>query len=130
MLINFSTPFPISVNQVYYAPFRKIIMTPKAKEFKTWLTGELKTLVKNGQIPKLGNAKLSAHYVVIAPDNRVRDLANLDKLLTDTIVNAGIMEDDSQIDDHRFTRSVVEPGNARIDIFLKKIEGGDLWRLN
>ncbi|MCP4476893.1 MAG: RusA family crossover junction endodeoxyribonuclease [Planctomycetaceae bacterium] len=130
MIINFSVPFPISVNQVYYAPFRKITMTPKAKEYKNWLAKELKTLVKTGEIPPMGKARISAHYIVVAGDRKARDLANLDKLLTDTIVDAGIMGDDSQIDDHRFTRAEIDPGNPRIDVFFKIIEGGELWRLN
>lgn len=51
------------------------------------------------------------------PDHRRRDLGNLEKCLCDSLTNAGIWEDDSQIDDLRLVRaSKVEGGMVRVEI--------------
>lgn len=129
MISSFTLPFPISVNKVYHAPFRSICLTPKAREWKDHVSNQLKSLLKANRIPRFVDP-VQIHYVVLAPDRRGRDLFNLDKLMTDTIVKSGILADDLLIDDGRFTRSVVEPDQARVEVFIKQIEAGKLWLLN
>lgn len=117
-ILNFTVRFPISVNHVYRAWQNRIILCPKAKEYRAAVARDIRNL----KLPGFGTSRLEAHYVIHAPDHGRRDLANLDKLLTDTLVSAGVFDDDSQIDEHRFTRGAVDPGRPRVEVFLKPIE--------
>ena len=48
--------------------------------------------------PGLGKAKLEVHIQAFPPDNRKRDLDNIQKVLLDALQDAGLFEDDGQID--------------------------------
>jgi crossover junction endodeoxyribonuclease RusA len=47
---------------------------------------------------------------LFAPNKRKYDVANREKGLMDSLVHAGVMGDDEQIDDIRIVRSVIVPG--------------------
>jgi len=112
---RFAVRFPVSVNSVYRAWQNRVIMCPKAKQYKQQLLRELRAL----ELPRFGAARLDVQYIVHAPDNKRRDLANLDKLLTDTLQAAGLFKDDEQIDNHWFTRGAVDGVRPRIEVFIK-----------
>jgi crossover junction endodeoxyribonuclease RusA len=55
--------------------------------------------------------------VAVAPDNRCRDLDNILKALQDALQDAGVYNDDHQIDDLRVTRTAPQkPGWVDVDI--------------
>ncbi len=55
------------------------------------------------------------------PDNRRRDLGNLDKALMDALTHAGLWLDDSQIDDQRFIRRLPVP-EGRVVLVVRDAE--------
>jgi crossover junction endodeoxyribonuclease RusA len=55
------------------------------------------------------------------PDNRRRDIMNLEKILSDSLTSAGVWLDDSQIDDFRIVRGAVEKG-GRVEVVITEIQ--------
>ena len=69
-------------------------------------------MVKINKVKKIsGRLKIVIHAYV--PDNRRRDLDNIVKITFDSLGNAGVFDDDSQIDDFRVVR-------------MPKIKGGKI----
>lgn len=126
-MITFSLPFPESVNAIYSSMPRsgRVYLAPKAKEYKLKVEAIVKQMIQNGELPKLGKARLAVQYVFNEPDaSRSRDVANYEKILTDGIQAGKLFDDDSQIDDNRQTRGPVDPfGVGRVDVFIEIIEG-------
>jgi crossover junction endodeoxyribonuclease RusA len=57
------------------------------------------------------------HVTATAPDHRRRDLDNILKALQDSLQDAGVYNDDHQIDDLRITRtSPHKPGWVDVDV--------------
>ena len=88
-------------------------LTAKAKEFHELIA--LKVYTDN---LKIGfNTPLDVTYEYWFPDHRKRDIANYEKVLTDSMVRAGIMVDDHFI--HRITQvkmGVRDNGMVRVII--------------
>jgi crossover junction endodeoxyribonuclease RusA len=61
---------------------------------------------------------LKVELLAFPPDRRRRDLDNLQKALLDSIVAAGVIEDDSNIDDLRVVRGPVFPG-GKVQVVIR-----------
>jgi crossover junction endodeoxyribonuclease RusA len=61
---------------------------------------------------------LKVELLAHPPDRRRRDLDNLQKALLDAVVAAGVIEDDSNIDDLRVIRGPVFPG-GKVDVVIR-----------
>ena len=61
--------------------------------------------VKQGKFKAFpGDARLAVEIAVFPPDRRRRDIANLEKVTTDSLQRAGLFPDDEAIDDLRLVR--------------------------
>lgn len=59
-----------------------------------------------------------AEYDCYPPDRRTRDLSNLLKCLEDALVDAGIIQDDGQIDGFRMRRQEIRrPGGVEVALY-------------
>ena len=65
--------------------------------------------------------RLCVHIIAYPPDKRARDLDNLPKGILDALTNAGVWNDDSQIDDLRITRGAIVKGGL-IEMSTKPME--------
>lgn len=113
MTASTSLPWPPSTNNAYLVRNGRKVKTTEARAYarevvyhvstkKDWRA--VKNEVRTGTPLKV---TITAHY----PDNRRRDLANLEKLATDAIFEwLGV--DDSQIMDLRLRRGENQPGGA------------------
>jgi crossover junction endodeoxyribonuclease RusA len=91
-------PFPPSVNHYLSRKGHRSFLTAKAKQFH-----ELIALKVYQSKTKIGlNTPLDVTYQYWFPDRRKRDIANYEKVLTDSMVRAGVMVDDHII--HRLTQ--------------------------
>jgi crossover junction endodeoxyribonuclease RusA len=61
---------------------------------------------------------LKVELLAHPPDRRRRDLDNLQKALLDAVVAAGVIEDDSNIDDLRVVRGPVFPG-GKVQVVIR-----------
>jgi crossover junction endodeoxyribonuclease RusA len=95
-------PPSLSANSCWRAFRGRIIISKKGRQYKKTVREILKGC------PKLGG-RLMVEIAYHPKDRRRCDLDNRIKILSDSIMEAGVFEDDSQIDDLRIVRMPVEP---------------------
>lgn len=89
--MQFELPWPPSVNRYYRHVGPRVLISREGRKYRMMVVSRL-----GGLYPKLtGQVKLSGEFY--PPDRRRRDLDNLLKCLQDTLVHAGLLEDDAQI---------------------------------
>lgn len=66
-------------------------------------------------------ARLKFSIIANQPDKRRRDLDNLQKAVFDSLVHAGFMADDEQIDDFRVRRGVQVKGGSLV-VLITELE--------
>ena len=73
---------------------------------------------------KFGDARLAVHMRLHAPTNRRYDLSNYWKCIEDSLVHAGVFDDDSQIDEHHAERGMVMPGHGQavVTIYTNRLK--------
>lgn len=116
-LFKITIPFPPSVNTYWGFKGSQRFLTSRAKLFKQAVAAEF---IKSGYEP-LGSARLKIEIELYPPDKRIRDIDNVVKSTLDALCQAGIFDDDGQIDVLLVTRqSVIKWGAAKI--ILTKID--------
>ena len=119
-MIILNLPLPPSVNS-YRTIFRNRMGISKAgREFKV----QVSDYVVEYRVPKLGKARLEMKVVIYPRDRRKQDIDNRIKALWDALGDAGVFDDDEQIDVLHIERGEIKKGGAclvLIDI-LDKIE--------
>ena len=89
--VKFELPWPPSVNRYYRHVGPRVLISREGRRFRMMCVSRLA-----GAFPKLaGRVKLKGEFY--PPDSRRRDLDNVLKCTLDSLVHAGLMEDDSQI---------------------------------
>ena len=112
LIINL--PFPPSVNHYLGSRGYHRYKTPKAKVFDS----EVYALVLGAKANLQLDKPLAVWYQYWFPDRRKRDVANYEKVLTDSMVQAGVMVDDYLIFDIRQTKMGYCPdGKVRVIIY-------------
>jgi crossover junction endodeoxyribonuclease RusA len=119
-MLVLSLPLPPSVNS-YRTIFRNRMGISKAgREFKAKVSG----YVIEYKVPKLGAARLEMKVILYPRDKRKQDIDNRIKALWDALGDAGVFDDDEQIDVLLIERGEIKKGGGclvMIDI-LDKIE--------
>lgn len=123
--IQFSVPWPPSVNHYWNTitiPVAKgskkrraaQILSERARDYRLLVAAS----VRSQRVPcNALTGKLRLHFTAFPPDRRERDLDNLFKGMLDCLVHAGVMTNDSEIDDLRIVRRhVVAGGNMLVTI--------------
>lgn len=91
MTTRITLPFPPPLHACFTnAKGKGRVTTPR---YKSWQTEALWSIKAQKARPVDGEVSISVGLV--APDKRPRDAGNLDKAILDTIVKAGIIQDDS-----------------------------------
>jgi len=85
-------PFPPSVNGLYPGKARRF----KSRRYRNWIHEADVALLQQDFKPVEGMCEV--HYKFGRPDARKRDVFNFEKALTDYLVSAGVIEDDSLIE--------------------------------
>jgi crossover junction endodeoxyribonuclease RusA len=97
MKLTFAMTLPPSVNGLYSTDFktkRRFI----SKAYADWTKLSLQSLALSGNLPdKLITGPVEAWYRYGKPDNRRRDVESYAKAVSDLLVKAAVIADDSQI---------------------------------
>jgi crossover junction endodeoxyribonuclease RusA len=119
-MIVLNLPLPPSVNS-YRTIFRGRMGISKAgREFKA----QVSDYVVEYRVPKLGKSRLEMKVIIYPRDRRKQDIDNRIKALWDALGDAGVFDDDEQIDVLVIERGEIKKGGGvlvLIDI-LDKIE--------
>lgn len=110
--IFLTLPLPPSVNSYWGFSGHRRFLTVKAVQFKQ----DVAHAVSQQRI-KLGSAKLEMTVTINFKDKRVQDISNRIKALEDALVQAGLMDDDSQIKIlHVYEGPIVKGGGCSVKI--------------
>jgi len=93
LLLNL--PYPPSVN-TYYRNFNgRMVLSAQGREYKNAVAEYL----IESDVPKLGDAKLKITMVLRPRDKRKIDIDNRIKAVLDSLQDAGLFDDDYQVDE-------------------------------
>ena len=108
MITTFTLPFPPSVNNLYATVMGRKVLSKRGREYHA----EVATAMVRQQYLRFGAQRVGYRVTVFPPDRRRRDLSNLVKAMEDALTNAGLWDDDSQVDDLQLVRSHVAKGGS------------------
>jgi len=93
-MVVLNLPYPPSVNHLYINARGRRFPNAKAKAYKT----AVQEYVAEYRTPKFNNAKIALIVWAYPPDKRKRDISNLLKIIEDSLQDAGVFDDDFNID--------------------------------
>lgn len=107
--IILTLPYPPTINHAYKHVRRNgkptVLKTADTEAFQ-W---QVRAIVAREGAQRHLHGRLSVKYVVSPPDRRRRDIANVEKVLSDALQYAGVYHDDAQIDELLIVRAPVMP---------------------
>lgn len=107
-MIEFSIPFPPSVNQIT-AVFRgRKITSKRGREYRQEAVDAIKAQYRG----PTQTGRLALHVTLYPPCRRKRDIDNYSKGILDAITAAEVWADDELVDDIRVVRGPVTKGGA------------------
>jgi len=119
-MIVLSLPFPPSMN-TYWRTFRGMtVLSKQGREFKAAVAD----YVVEYRVPKLGDSKLRISMVLFPRDKRKIDIDNRIKAVLDALQDAGVFNDDFQVDELSIVRGKTIKGGA-IRVLIEQIETSD-----
>ena len=119
-MLFLNLPFPPSMN-TYWRNFRgRTILSPAGREFKAAVAD----YVVEYRVPKLGDSKLRISMVLFPRDKRKIDNDNRIKAVLDALQDAGVFNDDFQVDELSIVRGKPIKGGA-IRVMIEQIETSD-----
>lgn len=113
--LSFDLPWPPSVNNYYRHVGFRVMISREGRKYRRMVVSRL------GGCKKL-SGRLSLYGEFYPPDRRRRDLDNLLKSLQDSLVNAGAMEDDSQIKELHIKMMDPLPPDGLVHVELKETD--------
>jgi len=114
MTLTLELPWPVSINRYLRRSGVRMHTTNEAKAYRR----DVGWLCKGAH--RFGAARLALHIQAFPPDNRKRDLDNVQKVLCDALMHAGLFDDDSQIDDLHIERGPVRKGAGAVLVTLSE----------
>ena len=119
-MIMFDLPLPPSVNHYWGQHGHRRYVSKAGVAFKQ----QVAEYVIDYRVPKLGTARIAMTVVLFPKDRRKQDIDNRIKALWDALADAGVFDNDEQIDTLFIERGEIKKGGGcrvYIDI-LDKIE--------
>ena len=102
----------------YWRNFRgRTILSPAGRKFKE----DVADYVAEYRVPKLGEAKLRISMVLFPRDKRKIDIDNRIKAVLDALQDAGVFDDDFQVDELSIVRGKPIKGGA-IRVLIEEID--------
>ena len=94
LVSSFNLPYPPSFN-TYWRNFRgHMVLSQKGREYKQAVA----EYVSENNVPKFGDSKLKITMILQPKDKRKIDIDNRIKCVLDSLQEAGVFDDDFQVD--------------------------------
>lgn len=114
LLLNL--PYAPSVNTYWRRGRFSTYLSPIGREYKA----KVAEYVIENRVPKLGDARLKMTLIIRPRSKRKFDIDNLAKSVLDSLADAGVYDDDEQIDELHIIRG--EPiKNGRVVVTIEEI---------
>ena len=111
-------PWPVSINRYLRRAGVRMHTTNEAKAYRR----DVGWLLSGAQ--GFGSARLAVEIEAFPPDNRRRDLDNVQKVLIDALMHAGLFDDDSQIDSLHIQRGPIRKGAGAVLVRVSERAAG------
>ena len=118
-MIILKLPFPPSTNHSHSFGGGRRFLDKRTKQFRE----KVQEIVIE-QKPTKQFGRLAMFIALYPPDKRKRDIGNYEKQTTDALMNAGVFDDDEQIDLITIVREEVIKGGMCV-VVLQEIEDGE-----
>lgn len=99
-MILLNLPYAPSVNTYWRRGRFSTYLSPKGREYKVAV---IEYVIANN-VPKLGDARLKMTLIIRPRSKRIFDIDNLAKSVLDSLCDAGVYDDDSQVDELHIIR--------------------------
>lgn len=110
-------PYAPSVNTYWRRGRFSTYLSPAGRDYKTAVA----ELVSEMNTPKLGDARLKMTLIIRPRSKRIFDIDNLAKSVLDSLCEAGVYDDDSQVDELHIIRGDPIKG-GRIVVTIETME--------
>ena len=119
--MKLTLPYPPSVNTYWRANGNRRFISKAGVLFKQ----AVREYISGGNLPSFGSSRLAVGIVVCPRSKRRFDLDNLLKAILDSLQDAGLYEDDEQVDELRIVRGEPCSGGSCI-VEITKIDTSNL----
>lgn len=109
-MILLNLKYPPSVNTYWGFHGNRRFLTTRANAFKNHVSEQ----VIETCTPKLGKARIELTVTLCPPDKRKRDIDNVLKSLIDSLCQAGVFDDDEQVDVLMVQRGEIVKGGRTV----------------
>ena len=116
-MLILNLPLPPSVNHYWRSHEHRRYISKAGKEFKA----QVSDYVVEWKVPKLGTARLEMQVTLYPKDRRKQDIDNRIKALWDALADAGVFDNDEQIDVLMVQRGAIKKGGGCL-VVIDKIE--------
>lgn len=117
-MIWINLPYAPSVNTYWRRGKFSTYLSPKGREYKKLVAD----IISETNVPKLGDARLKVTLVIRPRSKRIFDIDNCVKAVLDSLCEAGVFDDDSQVDDLHVMRGEFFKG-GRVVVLIEVIDG-------
>jgi crossover junction endodeoxyribonuclease RusA len=122
-MITLTLPWPSSTNHSHHYGSGRKFLSKKTKEFRE----KVQEIVINSKCGKI-EGRLAVFYAFYPPDRRRRDIGNYEKQATDALMEAGLFDDDEQIDLIWLVRREVIKGGKCVAVIVKHENVGEILK--
>jgi crossover junction endodeoxyribonuclease RusA len=107
-LIILYLPYPPSVNNYWITSGNRKFLSKRGREFKE----QVAAYVIDNKIPKFGEMAVQIDIILRPRNKRLMDIDNSCKAILDSIQDAGIIDDDSQVWKLTIERGITHTGGS------------------
>lgn len=116
-MIELTLPYPPTVNHYWGTSGKRRFILPEGINFRNQVFAI--SLEQDARNKLTGRLKIEIKATM--PDNRIRDLDNLNKAILDALTHSSVIEDDKYIDDLHIVRSGIDKNHGRVEVTIKQL---------
>jgi len=120
-MITLTLPWPSSTNHSHHYGSGRKFLSKKTKEFRE----KVQEIVIDAKCGKI-TGRLAVFYAFYPPDKRRRDIGNYEKQATDALMEAGLFDDDEQIDFIWLVRRHTVKGGKCVAVLVEHENVGEI----